>query len=504
MKYDYTVDLESDSSLAQIIAHIKPNSKVIEFGPAKGYLTKILSDKMSCSVFCVEIDEEAANIAKQFSQEMIIGDIDSLRWKDSFESKAPFDFVIFADVLEHLRSPERVLEAAVELLAEEGSVICSIPNIAHSSVIIELLNGRFDYRETGLLDQTHIHFFTRKSIEELMDKCNLSVVDWSTTSILPTQTEIGADYSQVPEYVAQYLEQRKDAHVYQHIVVSRRKVRQQESTEISMNFGRINYRYFMQLFWGDPFAESRSQKSGLRLPRDNNIHRFFIPKEAIGTTIRVDPANFPSILILNRISYYDQAGNIIEEYSGDQLKDMLVPLHQIYQYPLNRLEDANVWLASGNDPEWLLDVPKFDCDNLIIEFIIDIYYADYMLVQKMLEPTVEFIGNYKNKLVTLEQDIKAKQNELDILSIQLTDSKNQLEQLQESYKKLEGSYEKLVSAYDDLHATYMAKEIQYNALEENAYKWKADSDYITSSLYWKLASKFRVLRQGQDHNSKKD
>jgi len=83
--------------------------------------------------------------------------------------------IVFADVLEHLRQPEEILSRCKQLLLPSGFVIASIPNIAHWSMRWNLLFGRFDYTNLGLLDRTHLRFFTYKSAFDLFEKSGYAV-----------------------------------------------------------------------------------------------------------------------------------------------------------------------------------------------------------------------------------------------------------------------------------------------------------------------------------------
>ena len=89
-----------------------------------------------------------------------------------------FDAVLFADVLEHLRDPAAMLRRARPFVAEGGAVVASIPNIVHISVRLALLGGEFRYRELGLLDDTHVRFFTRESIVDLFESEGFVVSTW--------------------------------------------------------------------------------------------------------------------------------------------------------------------------------------------------------------------------------------------------------------------------------------------------------------------------------------
>lgn len=86
------------------------------------------------------------------------------------------DLILFLDVLEHLLRPERVLAKLTENMPDHGTVIVSLPNIAHHSVSAPLFfRGAFEYRDAGILDRTHLRFFTRASAVELVNSANLTV-----------------------------------------------------------------------------------------------------------------------------------------------------------------------------------------------------------------------------------------------------------------------------------------------------------------------------------------
>jgi hypothetical protein len=91
-----------------------------------------------------------------------------------------YDVGFFGDVIEHLKDPKRALVAVRHSLAEGGYVIVSVPNVAHASIRLALLKGQFDYEEVGILDSTHLRFYTRESIADLLESCGymVEVMDW--------------------------------------------------------------------------------------------------------------------------------------------------------------------------------------------------------------------------------------------------------------------------------------------------------------------------------------
>lgn len=163
-KYDFTVDLENKNHpLTKIYNFIPPGCRVLDFGCATGYFAEVLHREKNCSVTGMEINKSAAEVASKFCERVIVADLNQINLKNELGEEL-FDVMVFADILEHLVDPHNLLVKARNHLKDEGMVLCSIPNIAHWSIRLELLSGSFDYQEFGLLDNTHLRFFTKKSI----------------------------------------------------------------------------------------------------------------------------------------------------------------------------------------------------------------------------------------------------------------------------------------------------------------------------------------------------
>ena len=160
---DYQTDVqlgsETNSSLAKQLGFVGENKSVLEFGCATGYFSRMLSEK-GCRVVGVEINSDAAKQAQKYCEEVIVADLDFTPL-DKILSQRTFDVAIFGDVLEHLRDPWQILESVRNHLNPGGFVVASIPNIAHGAVRLSLLQGSFNYQQYGILDNTHIRFFTK-------------------------------------------------------------------------------------------------------------------------------------------------------------------------------------------------------------------------------------------------------------------------------------------------------------------------------------------------------
>lgn len=202
------------------LRQITKGASVLEFGAASGYMTKYLREERECRVTCIEINPQSAKVCKQYAEKVVVADIDTGDWDGLLEQE--YDYILFADVLEHLREPERTLTKALNFLALDGTVITSIPNIAHSAIILSLLRGRFEYTTFGLLDDTHIHFFTRQSMTEMFERNGLISIEENNSIRLPSRTELREHYCSSPFFSLTLL-RKPDAHVYQFISMWKRK-----------------------------------------------------------------------------------------------------------------------------------------------------------------------------------------------------------------------------------------------------------------------------------------
>ncbi len=119
----------------------------------------------------VEIQDAIARIGAN-ALDIVQGDIETMPL--TYE-KQSFDYIIFADVLEHLRDPEKMLKRLAPYLKENGKYLCSVPNILNKHVISNLLMGELEYQDAGILDRTHLRFFTLDSITKAFKRCGFEI-----------------------------------------------------------------------------------------------------------------------------------------------------------------------------------------------------------------------------------------------------------------------------------------------------------------------------------------
>lgn len=148
-------------------------SRILDVGCGIGKTGQLLRERGFEEIFGVEINIDAGEQAKPHYKKVIIGDIE----KDRLPfSKGFFDCILYGDVLEHLIDPWSVLKSHKEILKDNGIIICSIPNIRHYKVLKPLiLKGRWEYADLGIMDRTHLRFFTLKTIEAMFQETDFEI-----------------------------------------------------------------------------------------------------------------------------------------------------------------------------------------------------------------------------------------------------------------------------------------------------------------------------------------
>ncbi len=215
--YDAEIDprLENNSH-ASILRMVGFNKRVLEAGCASGHVSKMLFAQ-GCSVVGIEMDGDVVEPTRAWVERVIVGDFDDSSLWDELRGEL-FDVVLFGDVLEHLKDPLSTLREAVRHLVPSGIAVLSVPNIAHADVKIALLNGTFPYRESGLLDRTHIHFFTKESLLELVRDAGLIPTEIERVIVPVFATELGIQRSDVSAEVLEAVVGERESETYQFVV----------------------------------------------------------------------------------------------------------------------------------------------------------------------------------------------------------------------------------------------------------------------------------------------
>ncbi len=180
LNYEFELDLDNPASTHAIQFRMVPDgSTVLDVGCHTGILGEALIKRRHCRVIGIDHDSEALAKARTRLEEALQVDLESATWvKDlSLNMVGGFNVILFGDVLEHTRNPAEILKQSKALLKPGGRVIVSVPNVVNLRVRLKILMGKFEYEDSGILDRTHLRFFTKESAQSLVKDAGFRIVD---------------------------------------------------------------------------------------------------------------------------------------------------------------------------------------------------------------------------------------------------------------------------------------------------------------------------------------
>lgn len=420
MKYNLDLVMEEENSLTKIIREIKPNSCVLEFGPANGRMTRYLKEVKHCDVYIVEIDEEAAKDAMQYAVDSIIDDIENYDWINKWKDIS-FDYITFADVLEHLLNPQQVLSRTKALLKEDGEVLFSVPNVAHNSILINLYNNIFNYTPLGLLDNTHIHLFAYNTLKEFCNYAGYTPVIEDAVYSQVGENEVTARYEDIAEDIASRIKRRKFGHVYQFVftlmkkeyvkfypvTVSNRIVTYIPTNKLQVFLDRGNS-WCEENCITQPLTPQGEKHFEINLTGQDNIR-----------SIRIDPVDTCGIIELNRLALEYEDGSVEEISVESVTSNAACNIEQLFVFntsdPQFIFEVDNVKGVS----KLMLGLKYENCGNQIHSELISTILneqkaintlASYELQNKILN---EKLSQKDDELAQLKNEIKLVKEEMD-------------------------------------------------------------------------------------------
>ncbi len=418
-KYDFKLDLNNENSLKIISEKIKKHSKVLEFGPASGRLTKYLANSKECTVDIVEINSSAGNIAAHYSRHALVGeeegDIEKFVWYNRFINEK-YDYIVFADVLEHLRNPEKVLRESAKLLNDNGVVLFSVPNIAHGSIILNLLNNKFNYTTVGLLDDTHIRFFTIFSLLEMIERLDMSVKDIKMIYCPVGQNEIDVNYDFFVDLDTEIIKEHNFNNVYQYVfeLGCHNRNNQLNKKDIIADLAKKDKVYSKQLESpclyldvGNDFSENYKIETAVKEENDYKIAEFNLSSYSNNIVkVRFDPIEGSSCKLE------------MLQLSNEKLNCIATNASYI---------DNNSFVFLTKDP-FLILAGSFDSDV----FLSIKYRLTKLNVKAMLDEHVNSLKILSNQLTTCENQLATCENQLATCENQLATCENQLFAIEQS------------------------------------------------------------------------
>jgi SAM-dependent methyltransferase len=351
-RYNRDLDSEGGRSLARLARWVPEGATVLELGPASGYFTRHLSEELRCVVDAVELDAEMAELARPWCRQLVVGDLERLRLKDSLPAGSSYQVIIAADVLEHLRDPAAMLLQLKELLMPDGQILISVPNVAYAGLVADLVAGEFTYRDEGLLDRTHLRFFTRGSLQSLLDTVGLHPWAWEAVSRPLGESEFHARLNTLPRGFVDVLTANPYALCYQWLIAARATAPAAVPAEPSPSRADL---YPVRVFWAEPETEFRYEDSGVvwaRIGSERQALSLALP--AIRQArLRLCLADRPGFVHLFAVSLNTATGNTIWDWGWkDGAQRLAVQSHHVV------LQSADACVsASVHDAESWLELP---------------------------------------------------------------------------------------------------------------------------------------------------
>ena len=387
------------TSLSVMAGMVAPGARVLDLGTGSGALGQYLGEHSGCIVDGVTINEDEAALARPHYRRIEVANLDQPDWASMFSGES-YDCVVCGDVLEHLRQPEATLLACSQLLAPGGRLLISVPNASYSGLVAELMQGDFKYREEGLLDRTHLRFFTRRSLAELLAAEGWSVDAIETIQRPLSESEFKVSFDRLPPAVARYLLGQPDAGAYQ-LIAAARPVSGEARATTKHTFGEPAAALFTaELYLGN--ATGMPEKDKLRATGvvgvERQVMRFTLPPGLPGITrLRLDPADRPGFLHLHRISLLagrDTAWQWRADTDGLAMLEGAPHQQMMMRAPWSSA--LALALLHGDDPQIELPVPQAALETCggAAQAVLEVELgwpmsADYMTLVEAVTPLLE-------------------------------------------------------------------------------------------------------------------
>lgn len=362
--YQRTISLQERSSLSVLAHMISPGASVLDLGCGSGALGAYLCAELNCSVDGVTISTQEAEIAKPHYRHIVTANLDELDVSQAFAGQQ-YSYIVCADVLEHLKHPERILDACQSLLAPQGQLLISIPNASYSGLQIELMSGEWRYRTEGLLDRTHLRFFTRISLLRFLQEQQWSPLSLDVIERPLDDSEfqhIAAD--ELPPAVLRHLMAQPDALTYQFICVAQPAQQVDSASTIAPQLlaqaHNAQATFSSNLYWADQHRFTEAYKQTVRgdIGQPHQVLVFQLPDfDAEHPTLRWDPANRPGFLHLHHILLKDAGGHVHWAWHAERDMPSTVRSQIAWQPAPATAPGTTLLLLDGDDPWLHIPVP---------------------------------------------------------------------------------------------------------------------------------------------------
>lgn len=466
---------DSQDSLSIIASLIEPGQTLLDLGMGTGGLGQYLSQRFAIVADGVTLNPAEAELARHWYRQTRVADLDSANLSELFGAQV-YDCIVCADVLEHLKAPEHVLAQCKALLKPGGRLIVSVPNAGYSGLIAELIQGEFRYRPEGLLDSTHLRFFTRQSLRRF-----LTGQGWCATDIRVTRrdllaSEFAVPFDDLPPAVARHLLALPDALTYQFVSVLQPDdgacaAAPQEQVPSSVAPAHALFSAQLYLAINGGYQEDHKLVTAGCIGQPRQTLSFSVPPSTGPyTAIRLDPADRPGFFKLYQLRLLLAGGTQLWCWkageNGTGLLSQSAHQQMLFQHPW-ALSDSALLFLYGDDPWLELPLPESALQQASLHGArLEVVCgwpmsADYMQAGIATAQAMETLqAEYQASLAELEA-----QNQSAGLQLQTTiqELRNQLDKAEGASRALQIDKQALVG---ELNATKLDHQAQLDQLRQ--------------------------------------
>lgn len=403
-KYDFDFELYDDNTLAWIAQTIEEGSVVLEFGAANGRLTKYLCETKKCTVDIVEIDEQSGKDAAVYADCAMLGeeegDIEKYLW---LNLEKRYDYIVFADVLEHLREPSETLKRCKNVIKKTGKILVSVPNISHNSILIDLWNDKFNYTDTGLLDNTHLKLFTRQSFVNMAEQAGWAVIGERPKYIRVGENEIQNSYKDLPKEVFKAMVARTTGNAYQYmftLALSDEYVKGEFERTVCMD---SNSYYYAEAYFAHEGELDYKHSVSRNINPTYGYINISLSTLKRDTNVQIKLINCNAIL-KNVCIHLKSSGKVREvvdfHHNGKEIAGMLFFEDDVPKFEFDIAKEDDTIIISA-------ELLKYDFQDTVLENVLNCLRCSESDFQKELS---DKINTYENVIKQKEQE---KQNEIE-------------------------------------------------------------------------------------------
>lgn len=447
-----------EEALSKILAKVPEGALVLDIGCGSGMLGKYLSLHKRCVVDGVDIDPQAVELAKPKYRKVGVFNLEQQKLTDTFPTGA-YDCIVMADVIEHIVHPELLFESVKQLLKPDGIMLFSIPNITHISAGLELMLGKFSYSASGLLDATHVRFYSRQGFIEKLERNGIYPFEIDTVCKAIDSTEFKNYRHFTQPMLEEIIEARADALTYQWIISARlyaqgiiKQIDQPQQAVIEHTISVASRLYFRTAN-DESYSENKSIP-GLLRPNTHgqSVMHFYFTEDNCQYPLehlRLDPISDTAPCVIDGVALLTSCNETI--WSTNAIEEQHIHNAHFVSAPPST---GGVLLPFSDDPQWHLPMTEDVLKSIRPGFSLQ-------LIINMAIPAI-------NDALAL-----ACQNNLSKLSAATT---------------------KITDLQEQFALQQREQEREQSVTKANANLYKTQIDQLQSSLSWRITKPLRWLR----------